>query len=97
MIVKRWRIEPHSSVDKHFVIRGPLNLEIDFDDVNHGEVDQFAKYVEVILNKHFPPRILMRRCDNEDCDNYGRPWGSDGPYQCPRCNFTAAEYTTEST
>lgn len=44
-----WKIEEHSSIDKIFVISGPLKLEIDYDDVDQEEVDFLAKEVEGVL------------------------------------------------
>ena len=46
----KWTIEPHDGADKQFVINGPLPLIIDYDDVNHGEVDALAESVVAILN-----------------------------------------------
>ena len=43
----------HTTVDKEFVIEGPIELIVDYDDVNHKEVDQLSRKVVQILNEHW--------------------------------------------
>ena len=52
---KKWTIEKHTTVDKSFRIFGPTDLEItvDFDDVNHTEVNKEAARLVALLNEHW--------------------------------------------
>lgn len=46
-------IEPHDYYDKEFLIEGPIQLFVDYDDVDHQEQNMLAKKVVEILNKHW--------------------------------------------
>lgn len=48
-------IEPHDYADKSFRIHGPddLDMDVDYDDVNHEEVDALAIEVVAALNRHW--------------------------------------------
>ena len=48
-----WKILGHSEIDKSFEVDGPLPLEIDYDDVNHDEVDFLINEVVQILNTYW--------------------------------------------
>ena len=43
----------HDHADKAFVISGPLELSVDYDDVDHGEQDLLAGKVVAVLNGHW--------------------------------------------
>lgn len=53
-----WSIQPHDSVDKHFEIYGPLDLvlKVDYDDVNHDQVDADTELLVAFLNEQWPRR-----------------------------------------
>jgi len=46
-------VEPHSRADKQIVIYGPLTLFVDYDDVNHDEVDEQMRRLVQILNDNW--------------------------------------------
>ena len=51
---KPFKIEPHTTIDKRFLIEETGNhLLVDYDDVNHAEVDQAARKLVKILNEHW--------------------------------------------
>jgi hypothetical protein len=55
MTMKRiFKITKHSTIDKDFVISGPIELTVDYDDVNHKEQDRLARQLVSILNEHWP-------------------------------------------
>lgn len=47
-----FEIEPHTKTDKSFIVRGPgdLLLEVDYDDVDHDEVDRNVEAMVNLLN-----------------------------------------------
>lgn len=49
-----WEIEPHSKADKHFTVTGPgdFRMYVDYDDVNHEEIDATAEEMVRVLNNH---------------------------------------------
>ena len=49
----KFKIKKHSEIDKSFIIDGPLQLEVDFDDVNHQDVDAMADVIVKILNDNW--------------------------------------------
>lgn len=55
-----WKIQPHDYIDKSFLIEGPLDIEIDYDDVHHPIVDVLAEEVVRVLNEHFVPPVVWR-------------------------------------
>jgi hypothetical protein len=51
---KAFKIEPHTSMDKRFVIQGPeITLYVDNDDVDQATVARESKKLVAILNKHW--------------------------------------------
>lgn len=50
-----FRIDPYKSYDKSIIIHGPgdLILEVDYDDVNHDEVEQQVSEIVSALNRHW--------------------------------------------
>ena len=46
-------IQQHDTADKEFSIFGPIELIVDYDDVDHKEQDRLAKRVVKILNEHW--------------------------------------------
>lgn len=47
-------IEPHTTIDKSFSIRNSyIYMDVDYDDVNHAEVDVAADMVKNILEKYW--------------------------------------------
>lgn len=50
--IKHWTLPDFDPVEKSLTINGPLPLEIDFDDVDHKEVQAYAEAVVVVLNSH---------------------------------------------
>lgn len=58
---KPFKIEPHTTIDKRFRIMGPeIDLLVDYDDVDHKEVDRAARKLVKILNEHweaFNPQV----------------------------------------
>lgn len=49
-----FKIQSHTHTAKFFDIEGPINLTINYDDVNHDEVDAKIDLVVSILNDHWP-------------------------------------------
>lgn len=62
----KWEIEPHGGMDKWFKIAGPLDLEIDYDDVNHPVVDILAEAVVACLNEHFETPMVWYCAEPND-------------------------------
>jgi hypothetical protein len=49
-----FKIQPHDHADKSFDIEGPgIRLTVDYDDVNHDEVDELAQIVVRCLNDNW--------------------------------------------
>ncbi len=50
-----FNIEPHTTIDKRFEITSTEDIRIivDYDDVNHPEVDKIAKRIVAILNDNW--------------------------------------------
>lgn len=48
-------IEPHSGIDKsfHFAIPNYLDLKVDYDDVNHAEVDASVKHLKELIEMYW--------------------------------------------
>lgn len=61
-----WTLEAPSPGAKHFVIRGPLPLEIDYDDVCHTDVLLLAEQVTKTLNQAYRAPSIYR-CKDSDC------------------------------
>jgi hypothetical protein len=53
--LKPFRIEPHRHADKSFRIEcpGDLSLDVDYDDVDHEEVDGLAVLIVSVLNRYW--------------------------------------------
>lgn len=48
---KEFKIEPHTGIDKSFLIfNDDITLAVDYDDVDHKTVDNEAKRIVKILN-----------------------------------------------
>lgn len=53
-MAKPFKIEKHTTVDKSFRIIGPdIDLIVDFDDVDHAEINRLARRVTHILNENW--------------------------------------------
>jgi len=53
MAKKRFKIEPHDHADKEFAIVGEcITLLVDYDDVDHDEVDKEARRIVRALNEY---------------------------------------------
>ena len=52
---KPFVIEDHTGADKSFLIMGPIDLAVDYDDVDHKRVDAIAKKIVRILNANWNP------------------------------------------
>ncbi len=52
---KPFKIQPHTTVDKEFVITGPdgFRMMVDYDDVDHRSVEKTANRVVKILNQNW--------------------------------------------
>lgn len=51
---KAFKIQPHTTIDKWFEIEGPdIRILVDYDDVNHKEVDKQARKMVKILNENW--------------------------------------------
>lgn len=82
-----WAVDKHTTIDKSFYIRdsaSELLLKVDYDDVNHDEVDSRVAEVIEVLNRELPDRhfelelvkfcasnLTCRRCDNGHPNHYG--------------------------
>jgi hypothetical protein len=83
---------------KSFQIKGPgdLRFDVDYDDVNHYEVDLLTRQMLAILNTYWIT-VQARVCSNEDDIDYDADnWEDremcglrylplDGPDECPVC------------
>lgn len=48
------KIEPHTNIDKSFEVSTELfSVQVDFDDVNHKEVDAAILHLKEIIEKHW--------------------------------------------
>lgn len=46
-----WRIEPHTTIDKRFLVsNGEVDMFVDYDDVNHETVDAEVREMVDLLN-----------------------------------------------
>lgn len=52
-----WRLAPHDRCDKRLVIKGPLTLYVDYDDVDTEAVDEMIPEFLRALNEHFRPPV----------------------------------------
>lgn len=52
-MVKKFWIEEHDGADKYFMIYGPIELKIDYDDADHKEQDRLAEKLVRILNNYW--------------------------------------------
>lgn len=52
--------------DKAIFIKGPVDIEVDYDDVNHYFVDRFVPYLIDHLNKMNPEDIKMLEIEAEE-------------------------------
>ncbi len=72
----KWEIEGHDGVDKSFGMgNNQIWMKVDYDDVNHPEVDAAAKYVKILMetcwdNEQFKElyktELIHQWHDNED-------------------------------
>lgn len=80
-----WEIHPYQRYDKSITLRGPLLLEVDYDDVNTDAVDLLIVHFLKVLNEHWTA-LHAWHCENEDC-----PRGWDGyslePGLCKGCGL----------
>lgn len=88
----KWRLPNWETIrySKSFVIEGPLDLEIDYDDVNHIGVRALAEEVVDTLNKNFitPTIVACEEGETEDCYT----WSSRTLYpRCPWCGGPTRE------
>jgi len=52
--MKKFEIEDHNHFDKEFgLYNDVVEMRVDYDDVNHDEVDVAAEYIKKILNEHW--------------------------------------------
>ena len=53
----RVRVEPHTQIDKSFVIElgkyAELRLAVDYDDVDHATVDKMVKRLVSVIKEHW--------------------------------------------
>lgn len=57
---KKFKMEPHSAVDKGFdIYSDEIRLTVDFDDVDHLVVEKAAKWVLKALNEYEDLRFRM--------------------------------------
>lgn len=68
----KWTIEPHTTLDKRFQVTGPddLVLYVDFDDVNHEEVDQ--QVTEMVATLNAETECLHCHVPRDKCEPGGR-------------------------
>lgn len=51
-------VSSHSKYDKSFMVHSKhLQLEVDYDDVNHAEVDAAVEQIRRIVAKHWNPEV----------------------------------------
>jgi hypothetical protein len=59
-------MEAHTTIDKAFEISGDyISMYVDYDDVNHMEVDAAAETILEILNKHWDEGLFKEKYKTE--------------------------------
>jgi hypothetical protein len=55
-------VEPHDGANKtfDFIIEDKLAAQIDYDDVNHPEVDAATRVLQNIIEKHWDEKLFKR-------------------------------------
>lgn len=54
----KWEVEIHSGIDKSFGMGNDhIWMKVDYDDVNHPEVDAAVKCVQEIMEKHWDEKL----------------------------------------
>jgi hypothetical protein len=57
----KFSIEDHNSWDKSYgIVADEIYLSVDYDDVNHPEVDAAAKTIVEILNKFWDRELFLK-------------------------------------
>lgn len=55
-------IEKHSTIDKKFEFSNEyVSMQVDYDDVNHIEVDVAIEYIKEILDKNWNNKLFEQR------------------------------------
>lgn len=68
-----FKINKHNKWDKFFFMSNPhIHMEIDYDDVNHAEVDAATDVVLEILNKHWSEELYKKRYKEILIENWER-------------------------
>jgi len=58
--IMKVNVEKHSTTDKSFTITTPhLNIKVDYDDVNHCEVDAAIETLQIILEKFWNEEFFL--------------------------------------
>jgi len=57
-----FNIENHSTIDKRFEFSNEyISMQVDYDDVNHIEVDVAIEYIKEILDKNWNNKLFEQR------------------------------------
>jgi hypothetical protein len=58
--MSKFMIDDHSSFDKEFELYNhAISMQVDYDDVEHSEVDAAALYIQKLLNDHWNDEEFM--------------------------------------
>lgn len=66
-MAKKVYVENHSGIDKSFEFRinNALSMQIDYDDVNHAEVDAATRVLKSIVEKHWDDELFKQEYKKE--------------------------------
>lgn len=62
----KWTVQ-RTGDSKWLEVKGPLNFYVDFDDVDHTEIEILTETIASTLSERFVPP-LAQRCENEECE-----------------------------
>ena len=66
VINMKWDIDKHRGSDKFFEMgNNSICMKVDYDDVNHPEVDAAAKYIKTLLENFWEDRVFSEYYKNE--------------------------------
>ena len=80
----KWTIQKGGD-GKWLTIKGPLNLYVDFDDVDHVQVEILAETIASTLSERFIPP-LGQRCENDECEEAWHIKRLGSSIKCHNCN-----------
>lgn len=81
MSKEKFEIETHDGSDKSFAILGPelgdTFISIDYDDVNHQDIDAISEVIVEILNKHWSTKETQELLKQKRIIHQTKRWNED--------------------